>query len=124
MVRDNTVNGGICKACSVGQVLETVFGCVLWVADKARESVGGTNGIFAGDDGSWIGGCAFVDTFGNDGGDELEDVRANGAGYLERSMGKLKSREFWGHREVEHTTSASEISLITSSSWVLELMAR
>lgn len=86
LVGDDTVDGGVCKACSLGQTLETVFGCIFRVTDKAREGVGGTNGIFAGDDGSWIGSCAFVDAFGDDRGDEFENIRANGAGNLERWM--------------------------------------
>ena len=91
LIGNDTINGGVGETGSLGQILDSVFWCVFGVADKACKGVGGTDGVFAGDNGHWIGGCTFVDTFGNNGGDEFEDVWADSAGNLERSIDQLKS---------------------------------
>jgi len=61
-------------------VIETVARRVVFVLDVVGEGVCGANGVFTGDDGDGGGVVvAGVDALGNDGGDELENVGADGA---------------------------------------------
>ena len=80
--RDDAVDGRVGEAgplVVVGQALG--FG-VLGVFDVGGEGVGCADGVFARDDRERRAGGAGVDAFGDDWGDEFEDVGADGAGYL------------------------------------------
>lgn len=77
---DDAVNGGVCIASAHVVRLETLRVGVSGVLDEAGESVGGSNCVLAGNDVQGVLVCAAVDALCDDGGDELEDVGADGAG--------------------------------------------
>lgn len=78
--RHNSVNSRVGVAGTQVVVLETRGVGVAGVLDVLSESVGSANSVLAGNDVQWrlVVGSA-VDTLGDDGGDELEDIGANGA---------------------------------------------
>lgn len=82
--RDDAVNGRVGIAGTEVVRVEASRVGVPGVLDVAGEGVGGSNGVLAGNDmqGSLLVGavCAAVDALCDDGGDELEDVGADGAG--------------------------------------------
>lgn len=78
---DNAVNGRVGVAGARGVVLEAVGGCVFRSLDELGEGVRGADGVFAGNDGEGLErSITAVDALGDDGGDELEDAGADGAG--------------------------------------------
>lgn len=80
---DNAVDSRVSKSSAVVDGGESVFGGILGVFYEAGKSAGGVDGVFAGDDGEGRGGSTTVNSLGNDGSDEFEDVRSNSAGNLE-----------------------------------------
>lgn len=79
--RDDAVNGRVGVAGAEVVVVEAFLGGVGGILDELGEGVGGANGVFAGNDGQGLEVVgALVDAAGNDGGDELEDAGADGAG--------------------------------------------
>ncbi len=79
--RDDAVNGRVGIASARVVVLDAVLGGVVGALDELGEGVGGANGVLAGNDGEGleVRGAA-VNALGDDGGDELEDAGADGAG--------------------------------------------
>lgn len=76
----DAVNGGVGIASAQVVRLETLRVGVSGVLDEAGEGVGGSNGVLASNDVQGVLVCAAVDALCDDGGDELEDVGADGAG--------------------------------------------
>lgn len=79
LVGDNAVNCGIGELGTLGKGFDTINRSI--VLNVAMKSVGGTDGILTSDHSYGLDTGASIDAFGNDRGDELEDVRANGAGH-------------------------------------------
>ena len=79
----DTVDGRIGITGTLVVVCQAVLGSVLGVLDESSESIGGANGVFAGNDCERSLVCALIDGFGNDGGNELEDIGTDGASDLE-----------------------------------------
>lgn len=77
---DDAVNGRVGIASAQVVRLETLRVGVAGVLDEAGEGVGGANGVLAGNDVQRVLVGAAVDALCDDGGDELEDVGADGAG--------------------------------------------
>lgn len=78
---NNSVDGRVGVASAEVVVLDARGVSVARVLDVFGESVGGTDGVLTGDDVEWrqvLG--SSIDTLGDDGSDELENVGTNGAG--------------------------------------------
>lgn len=78
LVGDDTVNGGVGKLGTLAESLDTRVISVL--LDVAVQSVGGTNSVLTSNHGHGLGLSTSINTLGDDGGDELEHVGANGTG--------------------------------------------
>ena len=82
---DNTVNGRVGKTRTVMYRGESIFRGVLWVFDEVGKGGCGANSVFTGNDGKRCRGSTAVDSFGDNGGDEFENVGSNRTGDLEVS---------------------------------------
>lgn len=78
LVGNNTVNSGISELSTFIERLQTrVIGVFF---DEAVQCIGSTNGVLASNHSHRLGGGTSINTLGNDGSDELENVRADSAG--------------------------------------------
>ena len=82
LVGDDAVNGAVGETHAGGEVREAGGLGVFFFADEVCQGGSGADGVFAGDYGEGGVDGTDVDSFGDDGGDEAEDVGADGAGYL------------------------------------------
>jgi hypothetical protein len=79
---NDTVDGRVAEAGTIRDAAQSVLWGVLWVLDEASKGVGGSDGVLAGNDRDGGLSGTLVDTLGNDGSDELENVWADGTGDL------------------------------------------
>ena len=89
---DDTVDGAVGEAGTLFDCAGVFRGHVFGVGDEVVEGCGGANGILAGDYRQRFRFGAGIDGFGDYGGDEFEDVGANGAGDLVREGLVLRER--------------------------------
>ena len=80
---NNAVDSRVGESSTVIDGRESVFGSILWVFYEAGEGASGADGVLAGNDGERFRVSPAVNSFGNDGGYEFEDVGSNGTGNLE-----------------------------------------